>query len=71
MKVKELREFLKDFPDEYEVLNERYSDMSIIKEDDFSLVAGVSKGDWVMRYHPTMSKENKANSKEYLLLRGN
>lgn len=71
MKVAELKKMLESYPDDMQILNGRYSDYEIISEDDWSVVSGVDKDGWVMRSHPTMSKENKANEKEYLYLRGN
>ena len=71
MNVKELRALLEKYPDDMEVINERYSDYQIIIRDDFSIIKGVDKNGWIMRSHPTMSAENKAQEKEYLNLRGN
>ena len=82
MNVRDLKEFLNQYPDDMELLNERYSDYQIIEVDDFSVVHGVEVDDfsvvhgvekdgWVMKSHPTMSVENKMAEKSYLLLRGN
>lgn len=71
MNVGDLKEMLKQYPDDMEILNGRYSDYSLIKEDEWSVVRGVKKEEWVMRSHPRMSDENKANEKEYLYLEGN
>lgn len=71
MDVKELKQFLNQFPDEMEILNSRYSDYEIISENEWEVVKGVEKEGWVMRSHKTMSDENKAKEKEYLLLQGN
>ena len=71
MNVGELKEMLKQYPDDMEILNERYSDYDIVKLDEWSIVKAVPKGNYVMRSHPTMSDECKAKEKEYLHLYGN
>ncbi len=73
MNVGELKKMLEKFPDHMEILNERCSDYSTIKEYEWSVVKGVPQdgAHWVMRSHPTMSEENKRKEKEYLLLDGN
>lgn len=71
MTVGELKVMLEKYPDDMEVANERYSDYQVITEDEWSVVEAVPKRDWVMRSHPTMSDENKATAKMFLLLVGN
>jgi len=71
MNVAELKKMLEQYPDDMEILNERYSDYQIILDDDWSVVEGVKKDGWVMRAHWTMSEENQKNRKSYLCLRGN
>ena len=71
MNVSDLKKMLNKYPDDMEILNGRYSDYEIISEDEWSLVKGVDKDGWVMRYHATMSEENKKAEKEYLCLAGN
>jgi len=73
MNVGELKKMLEKYPDHMEILNERYSDYSTIKEHEWSVVKGVPQdgAHWVMRSHSTMSEENKRKEKEYLLLDGN
>lgn len=71
MKVKELKEMLQQYPEDMEILNGRCSDYEIIEVNEWSVVRGVDKNGWVMRSHPTMSKENKAKEKSYLALEGN
>lgn len=73
MNVGELKKMLEKYPDDMEILNERYSDYAMISEDEWSIVKGVETGkdSWVMRSHPTMSEENKRREKEYLSLVGN
>lgn len=71
MNVLELREFLTHYPDDMEIVNDRYSDYAIIQKEDWSIVWGVEKQGWVMQSHPTMSKENKLAEKAYLRLLGN
>jgi len=71
MTVEELIKFLKQFPDDMQVITSRRSDYEIICEDEFSVRKGVEQEGWVMRSHPTMSEENKRKEKEYLYLEGN
>ena len=71
MTVYELKKMLADYPDDLQVVNERYSDYEIIRIDDWYIVGGVDKDGWVMRSHPTMSDENKVSEKLYLCLKGN
>lgn len=71
MNVGELKKMLEKYPDDMDILNGRYSDYEIISEDEWAVVQGVAKDGWVMRYHPTMSEENKLFEKSYLLLKGN
>ena len=71
MTVGELKKMLERYPDDMEIVNERYSDYEIIREDDWSVVRGVEHGGWVMRSHSTMSAKNKAKEKPYLHLTGN
>jgi hypothetical protein len=69
--VGELKKMLEQYPDDMEIVNQRYSDYQIISEDEWSVVEGVDKDGWVMRAHPTMSDDNKARVKKYLHLEGN
>lgn len=72
MTVGELKEMLKKYPDDMEILNGRYSDYEVISEEEWSIVRGVyNPSGWVMRSHPTMSDDNKRAEKEYLALAGN
>lgn len=73
MNVGQLKKMLEQYPDEMEVLNDRWSDYEIIQESEWSVIKGVpqNNGLWVMKSHKTMSAENKANEKEYLHLDGN
>lgn len=71
MNVRELKRMLDKYPNDMEIVNERYSDYEIISESEWSVVRGVEKKGWIMRAHPTMSEENKQNEKEYLALAGN
>lgn len=68
MNVGELKKMLDQYPDNVEVLVEKYSDYRIIADVDCSVMKAVQKEGWVMRSHPTMSQENKAKEKEYLAL---
>ena len=71
MNVGQLKKMLETYPNEMVVLNERFSDYAIVQPEDWSVVCGVDNDGWVMRSHPTMSAENKAKEKSYLLLIGN
>lgn len=71
MNVGQLKKMLEQYPDDMEILNGRYSDYEIVKEEEWSVVKAVQKDGWVMKSHPTMSEENKAQEKEYLYLAGN
>jgi len=71
MNVGELKKMLEQYPDDMEILNERWSDYSIVLESEWTVVKAVPQGCYIMRSHPTMSAENKAKEKEYLHLFGN
>ncbi len=72
MNVKELKEILKDLPDEMEVIQTRYSDYCHCDKYNFSTVKAVdSASGWLMRSHPTMTDENKAKEKTYFHIDGN
>lgn len=71
MNVGELKEMLQKYSDDMEIVNGRYSDYQIISQDEWLVIHGVDKNGWVMRSHPTMSDENKAQEKAYLYLDGN
>ena len=66
MNVKELIEALSVFPLDMEVIQDVHSDYGVINL--LTEVKAVDKGGWLMRYHPTMSKENKLQVKTYLHL---
>lgn len=72
MTVEELIKMLKKYPKDMQIINSRYSDYELIEEDEWSIVEAVpDPAGWLMRSHPTMSDENKANAKRYLHLQGN
>lgn len=71
MNVGELKQMLTQYPDDLDIVNERFSDWAIIQAVDWSIVTGVDKNGWVMRSHPTMSEANQAKEKTYLHLYGN
>jgi hypothetical protein len=71
MNVRELKELLSQYPDDMEIVNGRCSDWQIIQPDEWRVISGVPKDGWVMRSHPTMSPENKAQERAYLALDGN
>ena len=71
MTIRELREMLKQYPDDMELIVDRFSDYDLIKESDWSVVRAVPTNYGFMRSHPSMSDENKSKEKEYLHLEGN
>ena len=72
MNVGELKKMLEKYPDDMEILNDRYSDYDLVEESDWSVVEAVQQGSsYVMRSHLTMSEDNKARAKKYLHLLGN
>ena len=72
MTVRELKKILEQYPDDMQVLTERYSDYVVIEPSEFSIIGGVPDASgWVMRSHPTMSDDHKRREKKYLLLEGN
>ncbi len=71
MNVGELKKMLDKYPDDMEVINQRYSDYDLVTEDEWHVVKAVDKRGYVMRPHPTMSHENELAQKDYLLLGGN
>ena len=72
MNVGELKTKLAEYPDDMEVLYRFCSDYERMDADDLETVSAVEKtnGYW-MRSHETMSAENKAREKTYLLFPGN
>lgn len=67
MNVKELRSLLEKYPDDMDVVCEKYSDYDLVTDDE--IIKGVDKTGFIMRSHLTMSEENKKAEKEYLVLR--
>jgi len=66
MNVKELIEALSVFPLDMEVIQDVHSDYGVV--DLLAEVKAVDKNGWLMRSHPTMSKENNLQEKTYLHL---
>ena len=71
MNIKQLIQFLSTYPEDMEVLYTAFSDYQTIDERDFSLQTAVDQGGYTMRAHETMSEENKARAKTYLVIAGN
>ncbi|URC15379.1 hypothetical protein JLT2_11 [Paraglaciecola Antarctic JLT virus 2] len=71
MNIKDLKELIKDLPDDMELLTDRMSDYDTIEADEWGIIKAVPQGQYVMKSHPTMSEENKAKEKEYFHLEGN
>jgi hypothetical protein len=68
MIVKELREALKNFPEDLAVIVKVCSDYGEVDTIDFEIVKAVDKGYYIMRSHPTMALEWQEKEKEYLLI---
>ena len=71
MNVCEMREMLAKYPDNMELIVDRFSDYTNILENEWSVVKAVPTEYGFMRSHETMSDENKKNEHEYLHLEGN
>jgi len=71
MTVLELKKMLENYPDNMEIITDRFSDYTIVEEEEFKIVKAVLRDHWLMRSHPTMSEEDKLLEKEYLHLDGN
>ncbi len=70
--VKDLKEMIKDLPDDMELIETRCSDYQEMNKDNWAVVKGVDQwGQWIMRSHPTMSENNKEREKLYLHYAGN
>jgi len=67
----ELVKYLEKFDDNAEILYVQYSDYRILEEKDIDLFRAVPKRLYVMRSHPTMSEENKAKEKDFIVFPGN
>lgn len=66
MQVQELIEELSKYPSDMEVVISYCSDYSAVSS--LETVEAVDKGYYVMEVHPTMSEDNQANKKTYLLI---
>ena len=70
MTVKQLRDFLKQYPKDMEVIT-RCSDWQHIELEDVYLVRGVDRGPengYLMQVYDTMEPEDVLNIKTYLVL---
>jgi hypothetical protein len=73
MNVKELREYLAQFPDEMKVITTRYSDYELfVPDESISVEKGLEMGGtaWITRWHPSMDELKQAMARDYLLIRG-
>jgi hypothetical protein len=69
MNVGELKAILNQYPDDMEVIVEKWSDYRILnKEGGVRVEHGVPQAEWIMRSHSTMSRENREKAKDYLAL---
>lgn len=65
MNVGELKRMLEDVPDDMVVICTSHSDYA---EAEAEIVLAVDHGFYIMRAHETMSAENKARARKYLLI---
>ena len=74
MTVKELRDYLGQFPDDMQVLETRCSDLGPMDLNDWGTIQGIEqvsgKLGWVQRVHQ-LTDENRAKVKTYLHFEGN
>ena len=70
MNVAQLRELLKKYPDEMEVVGPVHSDYDAVSEDGISVLNLVNRGFYHMRPHSTMSAENRLLAKDCLCISG-
>lgn len=74
MTVKELREFLAQFPDDMQVLETRNSDLGPMELSDWGLIKGIERVSgsygWVQRLN-RMTPERRDLVREYLHFAGN
>lgn len=74
MTVKDLREFLANFPDDVEVLQTRCSDLGPMSLDEWGPIQGIQQVSgrygWVQRAD-MMTDENRARVRTYLHFAGN
>lgn len=68
MNVKKLKELLNQYPDDMEIVVNRYSDYQFLDDDCLSVTSLVDHGFYLMRSHPSMSEDNKAREKQCLYL---
>jgi hypothetical protein len=68
MNVGDLKKALEQYPDDMDILVEEHSDYIFLNHELCSIIEAVDQSGYVMRAHPTMSEENKAKTKKYLLL---
>lgn len=71
MTVGDLKELIKDCPDDMQIVYRCYSDLAILEQEEVEQIQAVPRDGWCMRTHPTMSEENKAATRTYLLFPGN
>lgn len=74
MTVGELRQLLETLPPEMELIQTRYSDYGFQKASMWSVIEaipGKSMDSWLMRTHPSMTKEQRSEAKTYLHIEGN
>lgn len=66
MKVRSLINLLSLFDEEMEVMTDQYSDYASV--GTARVISAVPQEAWIMRSHPTMSKESKEKEKEFLYI---
>ena len=67
MRVGELRQLLDKYHEDLEIIKDEHSDYAHV--NDVAVIKAVDQGGYLMRSHPTMSKDNFSREKEYLYIR--
>jgi hypothetical protein len=71
MTVAQLIAYLSQLPKDMGILYCAHSDYNPLEVSQLRTVKAVPQGEWYMRSHPTMSKDNQMREREYFLLPGN
>jgi hypothetical protein len=67
MSVGELKQLLSQYPDDMPVAYKCCSDYAHLMAEEIDVCDAVDQVGYVMRSHPTMSEENRAKVKQFLL----
>lgn len=66
MNVRELKGYLSQYPENMEVIHDKFSDYEPIDLED----CVPQSGGWIMRSHKSMTEENKRKERMYLVIGG-